>query len=226
MWHHAGMNPTRVAALAAATMMLVGCGRSATKTAQPTTTLQSTTTLQPTTTVAATATSTTVPPSVTRPATPTTAAPSTLVLESDGLGAVAFGTPKAAALAALTASLGPPERTGKGCELAGPDVTTTGWKDLTVQFVNGKLTSYNLRPVPGSTGSLGLATKAGIKLGSTVAAIKTAYGDRVKIPGLPPEFGGQDFAVSFPGSTNALYGALTATSNDGVVTSIFTSVCE
>jgi hypothetical protein len=83
-----------------------------------------------------------------------------------------------------------------------------------------------VRPVAGSTASLGLATKAGIKLGSTVAALKTAYGDRLKIPGLPPEFGGEDFAVSFPGSTNAVYGSLTATSNDGLVTSIFTSVCE
>ena len=169
---------------------------------------------------------TTVPPSVTRAPTPTTAAPAALVLESDGLGSVAFGTPKEAALGALTASLGPPERTGKGCELAGPDVTTTGWKDLTVQFVNGKLTSYKLQPVTGSTGSVGLATKAGIRLGSTVAALKAAYADRLKIPGLPPEFGGQDFSVSFPGSTNALYGSLTATSNDGLVTSIFTSVCE
>jgi hypothetical protein len=214
----------RIAGWAAAALLFAGCGGSTTRTAHSTTTVQPTsTTAAATTTLPAT---TTAQPSVTRAATPATTALSPLVLDADGLGSVAFGTPKDVATTVLITALGAPERTGKGCELAGPDVTTAGWRDLTVQFVNGKLTSYTVRPVAGSTASLGLATKAGIKLGSTVAALKTAYGDRLKIPGLPREFGGEDFAVSFPGSTNAVYGSLTATSNDGLVTSIFTSVCE
>jgi hypothetical protein len=83
-----------------------------------------------------------------------------------------------------------------------------------------------VRPPSGTTASLNLATRAGIGLGSTVAALRAAYGDRMKIPGLPPEFGGNDFAVSFPGAMRLLIGSLSAPTDDGRITGIFTQICD
>jgi len=213
-----------------AALVIGACGKGSTKpsvstTSVPTTT-QSTTVLGSTTVLQST---TTPPPTGTlRSTTSTVAIAATrVVLQPDGLGVVAFGVPKQAAVAALTAVLGPPDRMGKGCELAGPDVTTTGWKNLSVQFVNGQFTSYGVNPPTGANAPLNLATSAGIKLGSTVVALRKAYGSRVKIPGLPPEqFGGKDFQVSFPNTTKLIIGTLSATSNDGQVTGFFTSLCE
>lgn len=185
-----------------------------------------TTTTTTTSTVAATTTGVSVT-STTRPAaTTTTVAKAPVVLRSDGLGVVAVGATKDATVAALTAALGPSTATGKGCELAGPDVTTVSWKELSVQFVQGKFDSYTLRPPPGTQPVLNLKTPEGATLGTTVASLKNLYGTRLTIPGLPPEFGGNDFAITFAATPARLFGSLTATTDQGTVQSLFTQVCE
>ena len=173
-----------------------------------------------TTSTTATTTSTT--------STTTTTAPARLVLEADGLGVVAVGATKDATVAAISAVAGPPDSTGKGCELGGPGPTTVTWKELTVQFSTaGRFASYAVHPAAGTTGVLNLRTRLGIGSNATVAALKATYGANVKIPGLPPDvFGGKDFAISFGGTNQQLLGSVSATTDDGRITGFFTTVCE
>ncbi len=184
----------------------------------------------PATTTTSSAVVTTVPVSTTgagSTTSPTTVpAAVAIVLHADGLGVVDFGATKDATLTALGALLGPIDETGTGCELAGPDVTTARWDELRVQFVGTVFDSYNVRPPPGEAAVLGLKTDAGVGLGSTVAQLEAAYGLQLTIPGLPPEFGGNDFRVTFGGTGPELLGTLSDTSAAGVVTAIFTQVCE
>ena len=158
---------------------------------------------------------------------PTTApVPTGVVLRPDGLGVVAFGGTKDATLAALVTAFGPVDGTGTGCELAGPDVTTAGWDELRVQFVGTMFDSYTVRPPNGGEPVLNLKTEAGVGVGSTVAQLQAAYGSRLTIPGLGPEFGGDDFSVSFPGTDRKIFGSLTNTTAAGAVRAVFTQVCE
>jgi len=172
---------------------------------------------------------TTVPGATTVvPADTTTTAPAAaaLVLRADGLGLVEFGDSKDATISAISTVLGALDETGTGCELAGTDVTTARWKELRVQFVGATFDSYGVRPPNGVAPVLGLETEAGIGLGSTVAQLQTAYGAALAIPGLPPMFGADNFAISFPGIERKLRGSLTGTDAASTVTGFFTQVCE
>lgn len=171
-----------------------------------------------------TTTSTTVDASTTS----TTEAPAVaVVLEAEGLRVADFGDPKTAVVAALTAALGAPDGTGTGCELAGTDVTTTSWKELTVQFADGVFDSYGVRVAPSESAELGLRTEDGIGIGSTVAQLQAAYGARLAIPGFPEEFGEPNsFAISFPGTDRSLRGALSGTAATDRVETFLTQFCE
>ncbi len=186
---------------------------------------------EPSTTTTSSAAVTTLPVGTTGPVSTTTSlttvpAGAAVVLRADGLGVVAFGATKDATVTALGAVFGPVDETGTGCELAGPDVTTARWDELRVQFVGGMFDSYNVRPPNGVAAVLGLKTDAGIGLGSSVAQLEAAYGLQLTIPGLPPEFGGDNFKIAFGGTGPELFGSLTDTSATGTVTAIFTQVCE
>lgn len=158
----------------------------------------------------------------------TTTAPAAaaLVLRNDGVGPVTFGATKANTVSTLDDVLGPIDESGPGCELAGPVVTSVRWKELRLQFVGDSFDSYNVRPPNNVAPVLGLKTEEGIGLGSTVAELEAAYGSRLEIPGLPPEFGGNDFAISFAGPDRSILGSLSDTTPTGTVTGIFTQVCE
>ena len=164
----------------------------------------------------------------TGPAAATTTVPAAadIVLRVDGLDLVDFGDPKDPALSALSAALGTVDETGVGCELGGPGTSTARWKELSVEFADGGVRSYTVRPPNGVAPVLNLKTEAGIGLGSTVAQLKTAYGARLTIPGLGPEFDPESFGISFPGTDRVILGSLSETSDAGVVTGIFTQVCE
>ena len=139
---------------------------------------------------------------------------------------MSFGTSKADALAAIGAVLGTIDETGPGCELAGPTTNFVRWDELRLQFVDDQFDSYNVRPPLGVDPVLGLKTADGIGLGSTVADLQAAYGSRLTIPGLPPEFGGNNFAISFTGTDRSILGSLTDTTATGTITGFFTQVCE
>jgi len=161
--------------------------------------------------------------------TTTTEAPAkaAIVLQPDGLGVSQFGEQKASVVAALTQALGAPDDAGTGCELAGTDVTTTSWEELTVQFADGEFDSYSVRVNESEEAVLELETEAGIGIGSTVAQLRAAYGDQIAIPGLPPEFAEPNsFEISFPGSERSILGLLTGTSDDAEITSFVTQLCE
>lgn len=189
----------------------------------------------PTTSTSA-AVTTTVPAVTTTGGVTTTAAPgatsttapaaAAIVLRVDGLGLVDFGDPKDTAISAISAALGTIDETGTGCELGGPGPTTARWKELRVEFADGVVRSYNVRPPAGVVPVLNLKTEAGIGLGSTVAQLKTAYGSRLSIPGLGPEFDPGSFGISFPDTDGVILGTITDTSDTGTVTAIFTQVCE
>lgn len=150
-----------------------------------------------------------------------------ILLQPDGLGVAHFGEQKPSVVAAIALGLGPPDGTGKGCELAGTDVTTASWKELTVQFSDGAFDSYSVRPGPSGDAVLDLATEKGIRIGSTVAQLHGAYGDHVTIPGLPPDFGEpSSFSISFDGSERSILGLLTGTNELAKVKTFFTQLCE
>ena len=116
---------------------------------------------------------------------------------------------------------------GGGCELAGDRVTTTTWKELTVQFADGKFDAYSVRPKVGEPVALALRTPEGIEIGSTLEEVLDTYGDRVTIPGLPPEFQDPDsFAISFPGQERRILGGLTGGAVHSTVTTFFTQLCD
>ena len=150
-----------------------------------------------------------------------------IVLEPEGLGAVDFGDLEPSVVDVLTDAFGAPTATGGGCELAGTTVTTTTWKELTVQFADGSFDSYSVRPRSGEAPALSLKTEDGIGLGSTKAELQSAYGSRLTIPGLPPEFDEPDsFAISFPGSDRSIRGSLSGPGSGDKVQSFFTQLCE
>lgn len=207
-------------ALAAAAMLVAGCTDDGDDPPATTTTSVAVTTTAPAVTTTG---ATTTAPEVTSTTPPAAAA---IVLRVDGLGLVDFGDPKDAALSALSAALGPIDESGVGCELGGPGSTTARWKELRVEFADGVVRSYNVRPPNGVAPVLNLETEAGVGLGSTVAQLETAYGARLSIPGLSAEFGPDNFAVAFPATDRVLLGTLSDTSDTGTVTAIFTQVCE
>ncbi|MEA2825631.1 MAG: hypothetical protein QOG43_70 [Actinomycetota bacterium] len=213
-------------ATTAVALLVAGCsGGGGDKPATTTTSSAAVTTVPVVTTSGAT----TVPGATTTPTTPTTtpaAAAAAVVLRPDGLGVVGFGATKDATLTALSAAFGPVDETGTGCELAGPDVTTARWDELRVQFVGTTFDSYNVRPPNGGEPVLGLKTEAGVGVGSTVAQLQAAYGSRLTIPGLPPEFGTDNFAIAFPGTDRIILGSLSSTTPAGLVRDVFTQACE
>lgn len=159
--------------------------------------------------------------------TSTTSPAPAIVLEPEGLGAVDFDDLEPSVVDVLTDAFGAPTATGGGCELAGTTVTTTTWKELTVQFADGTFDSYSVRPRSGEAPALGLKTADGIGLGSTKAELQSTYGSRLTIPGLPPEFGEPDsFAISFPGSDRSIRGVLSGPASSATVESFFTQLCE
>lgn len=159
---------------------------------------------------------------------PSTSTPSAagLVLRPDGLGLVTFGMTKIDTVSALQDVLGAVDESGPGCEPAGPTANFIRWDELRLQFVGDQFDSYNVRPPNDVAPVLGLKTDEGVGLGSTVAELEAAYGSRLAIPGLPPEFGGNDFAVSFTDTDRKLFGSLSDTTTAGTVRGIFTQVCE
>lgn len=160
--------------------------------------------------------------------TTTTAAPKPkVVLQPEGLGLAAFGDEKSAVVAALTDALGAADSSGKGCELAGPNVTTTSWKELSIQFSDGKFDSYSVAPGEGKHAVLRLNTEAGIGIGSTKSQLLAAYGSRVTIPGLPEEFGQPNsFDIAFPGSERSISGILAGPADGDGIQEFFTQTCE
>lgn len=141
--------------------------------------------------------------------TTTTLTAGSVVLSSDGLGPVAFGTQAARAMDGLTQALGRADSWGAvpaGLACAATRVFT--WKNFDV-FVNEVTAGSRSRPglvgwaIRNAEPTLNLKTERGISVGSTVAAVKAAYGDNMKI--LPGELGP---TLSITDATGSITGEL------------------
>ena len=130
-------------------------------------------------------------PETTEPTTATTAlSRASVVLAPDGLGSLAFGMQAARAMNGLTQAFGRAEQITPVPEGANCGATRMfRWKDFDVLINevtarsggNPGLVGWALgAPAPGS---LGLKTDKGIGIGSTVAAVRAAYGPAATIAG-------------------------------------------
>jgi hypothetical protein len=136
-------------------------------------------------------TATTAPTGPTPAATTASSAPASgtaaFVLKPDGIGDLAFGAGEAEARAALTKALGPPtfdeSLPAESCSTGA--TRRVSWGDLTVLLgpgPGGGLTmvgwTYGTSEPPPTPA---LTTAEGIGVGSTVAQLRAAYGDRVMV---------------------------------------------
>lgn len=159
------------------------------------------------------------PPASGPSTTTTTLTVEQLVLGPDGLGPVTFGTQAARALNALTQALGRAEAVNHVPAGARCDATRIfSWKDLDVA-VNEVGASSGGRPGlagwllrAGEAPTLGLTTENGIGLGSTVAAIKAAYGSSVSVAA-----GGSGPVVTITTPTGVITGELDGPGEEGKV---------
>jgi hypothetical protein len=116
------------------------------------------------------------------------ARPSLPVLTPGGIGPVAFGIPRAQAVASLSRALGRP--TAEGVSRAcGPRFTEVAWHDLIAEFRAGTFTGYRFleggwslwtsqsphRIAVTRPPAPALETARGVTLGSTLSRLRTAY---------------------------------------------------
>lgn len=173
------------------------------------------------TTEAATTTSSTVPPAA------------QLVLGQDRLGTAMFGVEPEAVVSYVTAILGPPTADSGWADpnsafgvCPGTEVRGVTWGDLLVLFsdesgvASGRrhFFSYTLGPAFGaSITPAGMATPEGIAVGSTVAALKSAY------PGVYV-YGGDDVFGPYYVVSENLSGFLTGAADTDTVQSVIGGV--
>src|SRR5688572_20829113 len=173
------------------------------------------------------ATTTTAAPTTTSTAATTTTAVLTkdqIVLAADGVGAIKFGNNSANTIRRFMDALGEPEKNtplpaGTACGAT----RRLHWANF--QVLVNEVTSASGAGKPGFTGwflgpptaaPLDLKTEKGITVGSTVAELKTAYGDDLTVAGRGEE--GPGFTITAPGGI--MLGLLTAGSDAGKVKDI------
>ena len=212
-----------------ATFLAAGCsdksssaGTTTTAAATTTSTTPTTTTLSPTTT-----STSTPPPSTTVPALTTTtiAKVKGLPLSAAGLGDVLFDADAEGVLDYVKSVLGipttdsgwvDPTTNGSGCP--GTAIRFVDWNDLSLFFTDDStgvrhFAAYTYGPAFAATITpYGLATHAGIGVGSTVAKLRAAYPAASILP--EDEFSGPTFEIE-PG----LRGVLTGTADTDTILS-------
>jgi len=144
-----------------------------------------------------------------------------IVLAADGLGPLRFGMQTARALAGLTRALGPAAPPKPVTDAACAATRTFRWGDLTVvaNEVSGKAgttTGFVGWSLSGPAPAAGaLRTDRGIGLGSTLKALRAAYGTGVAVT---PGGHGPGFTIRTPGGS--LTGTLDADGEAGKVTAL------
>ena len=161
--------------------------------------------------------------STTTTSTTTTRPRPRVVLEADGLGVVAFGTAKAAAVSALTDALGiPGTESEAACPQWGPGSSTVRFNNLRANFRGGSFAGWQYgRPAP----SLGLRTAAGTDETATIGALRTAYPGGVVVSAIRAL--GPD-NVSLATARGLIYAGTTGTADDARVLDYWAGVatCE
>lgn len=141
-----------------------------------------------------------------------------VVLSPDGLGPLAFGTQAAQALKGLTQAFGRAENWRHVPESSGcPATRIFTWKTLDVLVnevtaASGSmrgLVGWNLR---GAESAFDLRTEGGVGIGSTVAAVRAAYGEAVTIAQANPAS-----VLTMPGSGGVMTGELDGQGDRGKI---------
>ena len=181
--------------------------------------------------------------------TSTTVAPLPILLAADGLGALPFGTGMDQAIAAITATLGPPDHVGAWkapfCESAPPSGggRMLMWGELSVRFSDGGTLVGNRREHVGEAvlwgytyggsafdpaalrtiaprRSVSLRTPSGATIGSTGTDLDRIYGTRATFYSSDPsQFPGPRYIITTAGG-DRLYIQLDSDSRRGRVTMI------
>ncbi|HEV2808870.1 MAG TPA: hypothetical protein VGV93_00545 [Acidimicrobiales bacterium] len=143
-----------------------------------------------------------------------------IVLGPLGLGVVDFGVEAATALAALEARLGPPvdDRPLGSCPSGEVDrVVQFAELSVLIDVAGGteRFVAWDLGEP--STGRPRLTTTEGIGIGTSVAELRSVYGDRLRLSGDDPF--GPAFEVEV-GPPARLGGSLTGTSDNAVVATL------
>lgn len=168
------------------------------------------------TTAPATTTTTESAPSVSAPAATTAPAPAEVVLAPDGLGIAAFGDPAPAVLAGLAGVLGPPvdDRPLASCPTGEAD-RLVQFSELAVLLGGGRFVAWDVGLASGALPPL--ATAEGIGVGSSLAELRAAYGERLRLDPEDPFGPGFEIATPPPGR---LAGTLTGTGPADTVASL------
>ena len=154
-------------------------------------------------------TAATPPPSSTAPT-----AGGGLRLGGDDLGVTRVGEPFRAAVAAVSAILGRPGGDpAPDTSCLGSDDETT-WGSFRLAASAGRLSGW-------LSTSRTLATPAGVTVGTTLDALRQAYGTRLQLP--PPA---PDYATIFLVTGAQLGGTLTGAGASATVASLFNGTCE
>jgi hypothetical protein len=183
-------------------------------------------------------------PPTSRPKAVTTTGPDegpAVVLKGDGIGAFLFGSDPDQVIAGLTLRWGPPDGDSGWIAAAsspygpcpGSVVRGVNWRGFTVLFSDGATPrgqagtrhfftwEYQVddlaHPSPDKGGNRpALKTTSGVSVGATVAALQSAYGDRLELFDEAPD--GPQFGVQT--SEGGLYGSLTGLDPGGIVRTI------
>jgi len=132
----------------------------------------------------------TAPPSVFQPSPPATAVPSSVPpaakagveLRGDDLAVTRVGAPFREAVAAITGSLGPPSANptpDTGCVGASVEAE---WSGFRLAANGGKVSGW-------SSTRNDLKTPSGVTVGTTIAALRRVYGDRLMLEPPSPDAG-------------------------------------
>jgi hypothetical protein len=138
-----------------------------------------------------------------------------VVLRGSSFGAGAVGDEADGAIAAVTKSIGRPsdDDTSPGAKCPGADRYVT-WGRFSLAINDDKVIGWGYADSP--AGPPHLSTSAGITTGSTLAAVKRAYPDKVTTsPGV------ESYPASFEVSGVGLGGYLTGTSDTAKVTYLY-----
>jgi hypothetical protein len=143
-------------------------------------------------------------------------APTALVLRPGAIGDINFGVTKAETVARLIAVLGPPAEQAKGTDSVCPNNTYARWPTpgVSVWFEqDGGLVGWSARQ------SAAGATPEGIAVGSDVAALRRAYGARLR---MGESSLGHSFNVVGPSDESpTIVGLVDKPSDDGKVESLW-----
>jgi len=141
-----------------------------------------------------------------------------VVLNGTSFGPARIGDTAETAVAAVTKALGQPTRdkANPGQECIGPERIVV-WGRFTIAISSGQVLGWIYEDSP--AGPPSLSTGAGITTGSTVAAVRKAYGSKATVHQADGSF--PAYFMVDQGAGGKLYGFLSSSADAGKVTTLY-----